>query len=100
MEGVKGGNLAVIFLDVFFWSQVDSSPSASSNFRTFDFTLHLGHVRLCPECRDSVDKQCTYCTLEGDEVSKGGDSAVSISKNRKAIFLKIHSNILTYSCII
>ena len=34
---------------------------------TFDFTLHLGHVRLCPECRDSVDKQCTYCRRKIDK---------------------------------
>lgn len=60
-----------VFWTFFFGLKVVSSPSASSNFRTFDFTLHLGHVRLCPECRDSVDKQCTYCTLEGMRSQRG-----------------------------
>ena len=93
-----------VFWRFFFCLKVDSSPFlhfASSNFRTFDFTVHLGHVRLCPECRDSVDKQCTYCTLEGMRETKGGRFGNCQSpRTDKAMFLKIHSDILTYSFII
>lgn len=56
----KGWQLGVIF-----WQSSNMFSFSIIKLRTFDFTLHLGHVRLCPECRDSVDKQCTYCTLEG-----------------------------------
>ena len=67
-----------------------------------DLWLHLalGACQTMPRVSRQRWQAMHILHLGGDEVSKGGDSAVSISKNRKAMFLKIHSDILTYSCII